>query len=76
MEVFKGVYYSSEWLRKNILRQSEEEVKEIDNQINAEPDPDDVARVPLGPPEPEPEAPAAPTNGTSNNNSSNNNNGS
>ena len=77
MEEFKGVYYSAEWLRKNILKQSDEEIEEIDKEINAEPDPDDVARVPLGPPpEPEGMAPppeAAPTpkkNGTGNNNGS------
>jgi hypothetical protein len=74
MEEFKGVYYSAEWLRKNILKQSDEDIEDIDKEINAEPDPDDVARVPLGPP-PEPEgmepAPApAPAKGTSNDNGS------
>jgi hypothetical protein len=76
MEEFKGVYYSAEWLRKNILKQSDDEIEDIDKEINAEPDPDDVARVPLGPPEPEdmgpPPAPAPPPkkNGTGNNNGS------
>lgn len=78
MEEFKGVYYSAEWLRKNILKQSDEDIEDIDKEINAEPDPDDVARVPLGPP-PEPEGmepapPPAPApkngNGTSNNDGS------
>ena len=74
MEEFKGVYYSSEWLRRNVLQQTEEDIKEIDKQINAEPDPDDVARVPMGPPpEPEMEAPdAAPANGNENGKSSSN----
>ena len=31
-----GKYYSEEWIRKNILRQSEKEIEEIDGQIEAE----------------------------------------
>lgn len=33
---FIGTYYSKEWVRKNVLYQSEEEIKEIDNQIEEE----------------------------------------
>lgn len=33
---FVGEYYSKEWVRKNILRQSEDEIKEMDKQIKAE----------------------------------------
>jgi hypothetical protein len=36
MEEFKGVYFSKEWLRKTILRQTEEDIKIIDNQIKKE----------------------------------------
>jgi hypothetical protein len=31
-----GTYYSHEWVRKNILRQSEKEIEEIDGQIETE----------------------------------------
>jgi hypothetical protein len=31
-DVYVGKYYSKEWIRKNVLRQSEEEMKEIDKQ--------------------------------------------
>ena len=34
-----GTYYSQEWVRKNVLRQSDEEIEEIDAQIEQEPDP-------------------------------------
>lgn len=40
MEEFKGEYFSKEWLRKNILRQSDEDIDMIDKQINSEPDPE------------------------------------
>ena len=33
---YLGTYYSSEWIRKNILQQSEEEMKEMDSQIEEE----------------------------------------
>jgi len=36
MEEFKGVYYSQEWLRKNVLRQSDEDIAMIDKQISSE----------------------------------------
>ncbi len=35
-DVFAGKYVSIEWIRKNILMQSEKEYKEIDKQMNAE----------------------------------------
>ena len=59
MEEFKGVYYSSEWLRKNILKQSDDDIKDIDKQINAEPDPlpDDEEGEGSAPP---PKAPVTP----------------
>ena len=72
MEEFKGVYYSAEWLRKNILKQSDDEIDDIDKQINAEPDPlPDEEGENGGPaPAPAPRPPVTPTNGTSNNNGS------
>ena len=33
---YVGKYYSHEWVRKNILRQSEKEIEEIDKQIDGE----------------------------------------
>jgi hypothetical protein len=33
-----GKYYSNEWLRKNILQQSDDDIKEMDEQINEERD--------------------------------------
>ena len=33
---YVGKYYSNEWVRKNVLRQSEKEIEEIDNQIEDE----------------------------------------
>ena len=34
-----GERTSQEWVRKNVLRQSDEEIEEIDAQIEQEPDP-------------------------------------
>lgn len=36
MEQYIGKYYSIDWARKNILRQSEDDIKEIDKQIDVE----------------------------------------
>ena len=36
MDEFVGKYYSRAWIRKNILRQSEEDIKEIDKEIEEE----------------------------------------
>ena len=33
---YAGKYYSHEWIRKNILRQSDEDIEEMDEQINQE----------------------------------------
>ena len=33
MEEYVGKYYSQQWLRKNVLSQSEEEINQIDNEI-------------------------------------------
>lgn len=37
VDEYVGRYYSKEWVRKNILLQTDEEIKEIDKQIEAEP---------------------------------------
>ncbi len=36
VDAYVGKYYSVEWIRKNILRQTEDEMKEMDAQITAE----------------------------------------
>jgi len=36
MEEFKGEYFSKEWLRKNVLRHSSEDIEMIDKQISSE----------------------------------------
>ena len=36
MDQFVGKYYSEEWIRKNVLRQSETEIKSIDNEIKSQ----------------------------------------
>ena len=40
MDEYVGRYYSTEWVRKNILRQSDEEMRTIDTQIQKESPPD------------------------------------
>jgi len=44
LDEYIGKYYSNEWVRKNVLRQSEDEIKELDRQIKDETgtDPDDA----------------------------------
>jgi hypothetical protein len=39
VDAYAGKYYSVDWIRKNVLRQTDDEIKEIDAQIAAEPDP-------------------------------------
>jgi hypothetical protein len=44
LDEYIGKYFSNEWVRKNVLRQSEDEIKEMDTQIKTETgqDPDDA----------------------------------
>ena len=35
MDQFVGKYYSEQWIRKNVLRQSEAEIADIDKEIEA-----------------------------------------
>ena len=39
IDPYVGRYYSQEWVRKNVLQQTEEDIKEIDKQIESEPEP-------------------------------------
>ena len=36
---FVGTYYSQEWVKKNVLQMSDEDIKDIDAQIKSEPQP-------------------------------------
>jgi hypothetical protein len=36
LDQFVGKYYSEDWIRKNVLRQSEAEIQQIDKEINAD----------------------------------------
>ena len=44
LDEYIGKYYSNEWVRKNVLRQSEDEIDEMDKQIKIETgvEPDDA----------------------------------
>ena len=52
---FAGKYYSHEWIRRNILRQTDADIKEQDKQIEGE-----LSDPRFAPPEPEPEPGADP----------------
>ena len=42
IDEYKGEYYSKEWIRKNVLYMSEDEITSVDKQIEAEgEDPDE-----------------------------------
>jgi hypothetical protein len=43
VDEYVGKYYSVEYVRKNILKQSEQEIKEMDSQISKESDNGDIA---------------------------------
>lgn len=67
-EDFVGKYYSREWVRKKILRQTEDDVEQIDKQISAEQAAGLIAPMgggpegaPVGEPQPAPAAPALPS---------------
>jgi hypothetical protein len=36
IEPFKGIYYSEQWVKKNVLRQSSEEIEEMDAEMEEE----------------------------------------
>lgn len=64
---FVGLYYSHDWVRRNVLMQSDEQIKDMDEEINKETkDPrysqpeEDTEPEPEQEPEPEPMTPSAP----------------
>ena len=44
LDEYIGKYFSDEWVRKNLLRQTDEEIKQLDKEIKRETgtDPDDA----------------------------------
>ncbi len=57
MDEFVGKYYSTEWVRKNVLHQTDEDIKEIDKQIAAadeEKEPGDEEQQSAPPPKSKP----------------------
>lgn len=46
VDPFVGKYYSTEWIRKNVLRQSDEDIEEMDSQMD-----EDLSNPKLNPPE-------------------------
>ena len=39
IQPYVGTYYSIEWVKKNVLQMSDDDIKEIDGQIKSEPKP-------------------------------------
>jgi hypothetical protein len=51
VDMFVGKYYSKNWVRKNVLRLSDEEIEEIDNEIEEEaPAAEEEAAAAMAPP--------------------------
>ncbi len=64
---YVGVYYSKEWVRKNVLHMTEDEIEEIKKQIDDEAEEEPEAVPPGQPPQPldsNPPTPSAPTPNT------------
>ena len=49
LDEYVGKYFSNEWVRKNVLRQTQEEIEELDKQIKAETGVDDTDDVEINP---------------------------
>jgi len=56
VDFFAGKYYSHEWIRKNILRQTDDDMEELDAQMEAEADMPQYQQ-PVDPNAPQPELP-------------------
>jgi hypothetical protein len=63
MQPFMGVYYSNDYIKRQILQQKESEIEEIRIQIEREKKSGELMDVPVMPAEPDPMAPKLPTNG-------------
>jgi hypothetical protein len=63
MQPFLGVYYSNEYIKRQILQQTETEIEEIAVQIKSEKKSGELMDIPVMPVEQDPLAPKPPANG-------------
>jgi len=63
MQPFMGVYYSNDYIKRQILQQKESEIEEIRIQIEKEKKSGELMDVPVMPVEQDPLAPKPPANG-------------
>jgi len=63
MQPFLGVYYSNDYIKRQILQQTEQEIIDIANQIKKEKTSGELMDIPVAPVEQDPMAPPPPKNG-------------
>ena len=63
MQPFLGVYYSNDYIKRQILQQTEQEIIDIAAQIKAEKKSGELMDIPVAPVEQDPMAPPPPKNG-------------
>lgn len=63
MQPHIGVYYSNDYIKRQVLQQTEQEIIDIATQIKKEKSSGELMDVPVMPTEPDPTAPAPPANG-------------
>ncbi len=63
MQPFLGVYYSNDYIKRQILQQTEQEIIDIAAQIKAEKKSGELMDIPIAPVEQDPMAPPPPKNG-------------
>ena len=45
IDEYTGKYYSTDWIRKNLLQQTDEDIQEMDKQMKAEPEPEEYSNL-------------------------------
>ena len=65
MQPFLGVYYSNDYVKRQVLQQTEQEIIDIANQIKKEKSTGELMDIPIAPVEADPMAPKPPANGPS-----------
>jgi hypothetical protein len=63
MQPFLGVYYSNDYIKRQILQQTEQEIIDIAKQIQKEKSSGELMDIPVAPTEPDPNAVPPPANG-------------
>jgi hypothetical protein len=63
MQPFLGVYYSNDYVKRQILQQTEQEIIDIANQIKKEKSSGELMDIPIAPVEQDPMATPPPKNG-------------